>query len=586
MNFSLQAVIKKYTESDRDNSPTLNSLYICATNIQNASYDNFLSSAVFNSLVNVPPNKMKEIKDKKLSQAEEKKLIDLERINHLNSNKYIIYEYLKDIIDNEIVMSRKGYYTFYTAQSLVKYINSRVLDYLLASTPKPSYFLWKGDADTDNKNNSLGGKYDNLFEYMQFFRNNITNIINTEGNITESLLDKYNSYAEVVGKSKLIKPPTSKELDDINEQLLNFGLDPITADKTSNFINIMKQGKSFDSYGTEIAKNLYSVNNTGLGNSLKNDDMGESTVKFFQTKYNESIFKKNDFLKFLKKDLVIYDNIDSKIFDDFSNAIEEFLVKYIMNPNSIYPTNLAILYKISIKKEELYKHFIPTIAYALPINLNIPTLEYYNGDYKNNINGLYENIFKKNMSATDNYKNLLQYDNKIEDYQKFIKTKYNFSKHCDFLTELQGRLVLTEDWKKAVEANNIVINVFPCNYNSQKKECSEFVSILDNIIEKFANLIKPKNKTNKTTESTESTEANKKIKEEVLKIIDDIYKIKEISENKQNEENKKIKDDITQIKDDIVTIKDILKIKDDVTKFKSKYIKYKNRYISLKNKHF
>jgi hypothetical protein len=586
MNFSLQIVIKKYAESDRDNSPTLNSLYICATNIQNASYDNFLSSAVFNSLVNVPPNKIKEIKDKKLSQSEEKKLIELERINYLNSNKYIIYEYLKDIIDNEIVMSKKGYYTFYTAQSLVKYINSRVLDYLLASTPKPSYFLWKGDADIDNKNNSLGGKYNNLFEYMQFFRNNITNIINTEGNKTESLLDKYNTYAEMFDKPKLTTQPTPKELDEINKKLVNFGMDPITTDKTSNFMNIMKQGKSFDSYDTEIAKNLYSVNNTGLGNSLKNEDVGESTVKFFQTKYNESIFKKDDFLKFLKKDLVLYNNIDSKIFDDFSNAIEDFLLTYIMNPGSIYPTNLAILYKISIKKEELYKHFIPTIAYALPINLNIPTLEYYNGDYKNNINGLYENIFKKNMSTVDNYKNLLQYDNKIEDYQKFIKNKYNFQKHCDFLTELQGRLVLTEDWKKAIKTNNIVISVFPCNYNSEKKECEEFVTILDNIIEKFANLIKPKNKTTETNEANEATEANKKIKEEVLKIIDDIYKIKEISENKQNEENKKIKDDIYKIKDDITQIKNILKIKDDVTDFKSKYIKYKNRYISLKNKQF
>ena len=56
--------------------------------------------------------------------------------------------------------------------SLLKYINSRVLDYYLFENEDniPKYFLWNGNASNDNNDGTKGGNYNNLFEYMKFLK--------------------------------------------------------------------------------------------------------------------------------------------------------------------------------------------------------------------------------------------------------------------------------------------------------------------------------------------------------------------------------------------------------------------------------
>ena len=161
MDYSLAKLSSEYDEINRDKSPTLNSLFICKKN-GDLTYKRFLSPIIFESYTSL--------------------VKEGERENYLNRNPYIIYEYLKDIIDNEIMMFEAGYYTFYTTQGLLKYINSRVLDYYLFENEDniPKYFLWNGNANNSNNDGTTGGNYNNLFEYMKFLKKHMTDTISNE----------------------------------------------------------------------------------------------------------------------------------------------------------------------------------------------------------------------------------------------------------------------------------------------------------------------------------------------------------------------------------------------------------------------
>ena len=60
----------------------------------------------------------------------------------------------------------------------------------------------------------------------------------------------------------------------------------------------------------------------------------------------------------------------------------------------------------------------------------------------------------------------------------------------DYLTVYQGRLVLTDEWITGIKNDEIKISVFPCNYNSIKPECTDFVKLLDVIIKEFTDKLK------------------------------------------------------------------------------------------------
>ena len=128
------------------------------------------------------------------------------------------------------------------------------------------------------------------------------------------------------------------------------------------------------------------------------------------------------------------------------------------------------------------------MPFGLPFNIEIITKKNYEKEYKSFINNLYDNISLLKMKEHPNINYLIE-KNTNEDYSKYIK-HYNPKNHCDYLTDLQGRMILTEEWKEGIKNNEIKIRVFPCNYDSHKPECVDFVPHLDKLIKEFVDSLK------------------------------------------------------------------------------------------------
>ena len=97
MSYTLQKLFSEYNiDVDKDTSPTLNSLYLKSKN-----FSNDIATVNFTNILN-------------------EDIIEKLGANYENDN-YILYEYLKNSIDDEL-SSDSDYFTFYSTQSLEIFI--------------------------------------------------------------------------------------------------------------------------------------------------------------------------------------------------------------------------------------------------------------------------------------------------------------------------------------------------------------------------------------------------------------------------------------------------------------------------------
>lgn len=398
------------------------------------------------------------------------------------SQKYddtLLYKYLIDCINKEIELG-KEYHLFYTAQSFGKYVSSRMIDYLLYEGTvdgdnKPIYNFYKGVPSRKSSNYTVGGKYENMNEYMKFIQN-FFKLENDKasGMSEEGKKNFYDNLKPAGISAKEIFGIEESEFDDINY---------IIAD-------------SLDKRGSELEKNVYSLNNTALGNTFKNQSIGESTPSFLYSKYGEN-YNALASQKYLEKDINNIIKIDSSKLSDiltrFSLDMQIFYNTYISNVDSRYKTRNGIVFQIGIKKEKIYKYIIPTIGYALPLRTKLEEGS-FERDYKIQINKYFEDIRKSNIELETIKRSVDELlINNYEYIKKYIKKDIeNDESVCNYITGIQSRAVITNEWINSLKKknNDIIINVFPCNYNDKKDECIDFVRELDNIIYKYTYEIK------------------------------------------------------------------------------------------------
>ena len=499
MSYTLQKLFSEYNiDVDKDTSPTLNSLYLKSKN-----FSNDIATVNFTNILN-------------------EDIIEKLGANYENDN-YILYEYLKNSIDDEL-SSDSDYFTFYSTQSLEKYINSRVIDYLINDEGKTLYYLYNGKASILPINDLSGGKYKNMFTFLQFLNKYIIN--KNDKDITpfnnDCTVQAYNLVAEKIKLNKLQQDPSDLQLKEmlnllrnvdymeiyetLSEETANDNIDNDIIDNmnytifyntylTTNYINeLIVSGTSLDARNTSISNNLYSINNTAISNSFNNESIGESSLKFFLTKYS-SQYNNEQYKIHLKEDIMpflVTKTIDDTILQAFIEEIKKFITNNILNGRSNYPTKLAILYKISIKKDCIYKYAFPSEAYCIPLITHMDE-SFYNITYKDNITEFYNilsniNILNDKPKLDKIYKLLNNNNNNID--LKNHNDNIIPQTALDYLTVYQGRLVLTDEWITGIKNDEIKISVFPCNYNSIKPECTDFVKLLDVIIKEFTDKLK------------------------------------------------------------------------------------------------
>ena len=504
MSYTLQKLFSEYNiDVDKDTSPTLNSLYLKSKN-----FSNDIAKVNFTNILN-------------------NKIIENLGANYENDN-YILYEYLKNSIDSEL-SSDSDYFTFYSTQSLEKYINSRVIDYLINDKGKTLYYLYNGKASILPINELSGGKYKNTFTFLQFLNKYIIDkceqIKDVSPFTNNCSKEAYNLVALELNKlvtpnlliTELQQDPSDLQLKEMLNLLRNVDYmeiyetlyndnDIFNNMETNIFFNtyliktdiekLIELGTSLDARNTSISNNLYSINNTAIGNSFYNESIGESSLKFFLTKY-ASQYNNEQYKINLKEDImpfIVTKTIDDTILQAFIEEIKKFITNNILNVGSKYPTKLAILYKISIKKDCIYKYAFPSEAYCIPLITHIDSISFYNTTYKDNITKFYNilsniNILNDNKDELDIIYKLLNDKNNNIELKKNNENKIPQTA-LDYLTVYQGRLVLTDEWITGIKNDEIKISVFPCNYNSIKPECTDFVKLLDVIIKEFTDKLK------------------------------------------------------------------------------------------------
>ena len=504
MSYTLQKLFSEYNiDVDKDTSPTLNSLYLKSKN-----FSNDIAKVNFTNILN-------------------NEIIENLGANYENDN-YILYEYLKNSIDSEL-SSDSDYFTFYSTQSLEKYINSRVIDYLINDKGKTLYYLYNGKASILPINELSGGKYKNTFTFLQFLNKYIIDkceqIKDVSPFTNNCSKEAYNLVALELNKlvtpnlliTELQQDPSDLQLKEMLNLLRNVDYmeiyetlyndnDIFNNMETNIFFNtyliktdiekLIELGTSLDARNTSISNNLYSINNTAIGNSFYNESIGESSLKFFLTKY-ASPYNNEQYKINLKEDImpfIVTKTIDDTILQAFIEEIKKFITNNILNVGSKYPTKLAILYKISIKKDCIYKYAFPSEAYCIPLITHIDSISFYNTTYKDNITKFYNilsniNILNDNKDELDIIYKLLNDKNNNIELKKNNENKIPQTA-LDYLTVYQGRLVLTDEWITGIKNDEIKISVFPCNYNSIKPECTDFVNLLDVIIKEFTDKLK------------------------------------------------------------------------------------------------
>lgn len=451
MSINLREILGMYTEDNRSISPTLNSIYEC----------------------------------------HEKNGLSLSRDMNakISANPSLIKKYIIACIDKEIELGAE-YLTFYTAQSFAKYVSSRVLDYILYDgDDKPSYKFYRGIPSRDAADYTVGGKYSNMEEYIKFINNFFQNIIDEKPSEKQARL---RSYFSLLGS----KPPEGELTEDSFTPDQKRYLESLHPGSFSNDEFIFNE--SPDRQGSEINKNVYSLNNTALGNTFGGQSIGESTIGFLYGKYADSYNATNS-KKYLKNDIIHFLNIDDSILtellSEFSEQMQNFYNTYIGAVGTKYKTKNGIIFQISIKKDKIYKHVFPSIGYSIPLRTKIDDGE-YSTNYITDINKYYNLI----SSRDSNYTQLKQcvddlLNKNFPKLKKYIVNHTPLNNKCDYITEIQSRLVLTDDWITDLnsDARDIVINVFPCNFNDEKEECVDFITHLDDIIKEFVEKLKKNN---------------------------------------------------------------------------------------------
>jgi hypothetical protein len=453
MSTVLAEILSKYTEDKRNISPTLNSIYECH----------------------------------RISRLD----LSHDMITQMTTTPSLIKKYIIACIDKEIELGDE-YLTFYTAQSFAKYVSSRVVDYILYDgDDKPSYKFYRGIPPRDATDYSVGGRYSNMEEYIKFIHNYFNNAINEQPSVRQAKLRQYN---EILGnplpEGELTADSFALEQKELIETILRESFI-----RDDEFV----MPESFDKKGTEINKNVYALNNTALGNAFEQQSIGESTIKFLYSKYSDIYNAKNS-EKYLKNDIIEFLNIDdsilTKLLSEFNTEMQNFYNTYIGAVETKYKTKNGIIFQISIKKNEIYKYVFPSIGYSIPLRTIIADGE-YSTNYRTDINKYYNLISSRDsnkIQLKNSVKNLL--DKNFPKLKKFIEKNTPLTNKCEYITEIQSRLVLTDEWIAALnsDARDIVINVFPCNFNDKKEECNDFIAYLDDIIKSFVEKLK-KNKT-------------------------------------------------------------------------------------------
>lgn len=493
------------------------------------------------------------------------------------TNLSLLKSYLKSCIDNEIKLGGE-YFIFYTAQSFGKYISSRVLDYLINELEEtPSYKFYIGIQDRDQSNYNVGGKYPNMKEYMKFVNNFFENKIREiNENFESTVLQLKIKWSDMMGMP--LEAMTPQYLQDNQVDIREWGFTPILGRPE------LSVGESFDGRGTEFSKNMYSLNNTALGNSFGTQSTGESTLKFLLTKYSQ-VFNAKSTMKFLKQDILnITKHIDGEkldiILNEFSDNIQKFYNEFIGSADSKYLTKNGIVFQIAVKKNQIYKYIIPTVGYAVPL-----ISKYREGDYDGKFKDRINNYFNQINTYPNDIANIRSAVNELLEGSDNMISEFvrrDLQNDCDYYTAIQSRAIITGEWIKNLLDDNgdIKINVFPCNYDDEKPDCSHFVGNVDSIIKTLVDEIKlniraiPKSKIQtlkddivKGANDIVLTSDNELLtKEEAMVDIEKIKNLKKLVDNKIE-----------------LTTKDLEKekiLKDSF--YNKKYLKYKAKYLELK----
>jgi hypothetical protein len=441
-NQKIKIIINKYSTDDVNKSKTLNILKICGSRMTTTIQQQFTQE--------------------------------------------IFLKLIEDNITYEIQKYNEGYHVFYTSQNIHRYIVSRFIDYLLFNKKGiPKQYLLNSKILMDNLDKTEPGLYDNIFDYLEFFFKELdTQIQSTKVDYIQ-LFELQNITEDEFKTNK------EKILNDLKLYNLN-----IIADTKEDLLNKIKNApfsptESYDNRNSKINPNVLSVNNTLVGNSFSEDTSGESTLKFILTNYKSTDPRLDILKKWLKSEI---DNLKKILVNvpDIVNLddIDEDFVNIIRSVDTNFKSSL--LYRICIKFNSIPDHYILTNAYALPVCNNIKFSEEYKNQLiefiKTNDYTKKQDIIKKMIECNNN--ELSDTEKKIKSFSEIIKNNTG----CNLFQTIQGRIIITKKWIEDINNENIVVNIYPCNYdNVQDKpincQCITLgVNILiNNLIKKLGN---------------------------------------------------------------------------------------------------
>lgn len=500
------------------------------------------------------------------------KIIHSEILNLITEEATLdrFFNFLNDNISYEINMSRKGYHTFYTSQRISTYLNMRLIDFLLVynfNNIIPKHYLLRGKEikndppinQTNLTTHSISNvklQFNDVEEFYNFYNTELTKTI---GNTTDKVAFRdfiIERWVNFFGISN-IDVVTILEDAGINNSNMSIS-DIIKAIKKTPLFNNLEgwqkeiafgeysdkytPSESHDRYGSDLNKYMLSLNNTLFGNSFSGDSMGESTLKFFFSNYNDNY---NYLLSDIDEKLRIlsnylHNNFNSEKLREKKVDIIDFFKNSFTRIQETERFQRMIFHRVSIKKEHIPDYVILTHGYAIPLCVKLPT----NNDfqtYKENTIKFLENY--NDSIEQKKYFNKLKKCNVLSEKENYLSTfDNNIETQCE-LSTVQARLILTNKWIKSINSasladneSKVVISLLPCEIN----ENCDVNRIINEKLISFFN----ENCTALVTTSSGNMDSNK------LNLNNSIHNMID---------------------------------KNDV--YYLKYLKYKKKYLSLKSKH-